>query len=47
LLAIVLLISAVGARVSPEQDSLDIVAVVDDATNSKIDIMVRIQLVLQ
>ena len=34
LLALVLLISAVGARVSPAQDSLDIVAVVDDVPGS-------------
>jgi peptidyl-prolyl cis-trans isomerase SurA len=47
LLAIVLLISAVGTRVSPAQDSLDIVAVVDDAPISKIDLLVRLQLVLQ
>jgi SurA N-terminal domain. len=47
LLAIVVLISAVGARVSPAQDSLDIVAVVDDAPISKIDLLVRLQLVLQ
>jgi len=47
LLALVLLVAALGARVSPAQDSLDIVAVVDDEAISKIDLLVRLQLVLQ
>jgi len=47
LLALVVLFSALGTRVSPAQDSLDIVAVVDDEAISKIDLLVRLQLVLQ
>ena len=42
-----LLAAAIGARVAPAQDSLDIVAVVDDEPISKIDLLVRLQLVLQ
>jgi peptidyl-prolyl cis-trans isomerase SurA len=42
-----LLASTVGIRVAPAQDSLDIVAVVDDQAISKIDLLVRLQLVLQ
>jgi len=42
-----LLAAAFGARVAPAQDSLDIVAVVDDEPISKIDLLVRLQLVLQ
>ena len=48
LFATVLLLAAViGPRVAPAQDSLDIVAVVDDEPISKIDLLVRLQLVLQ
>jgi len=42
-----LLAVAIGARIAPAQDSLDIVAVVDDEPISKIDLLVRLQLVLQ
>jgi peptidyl-prolyl cis-trans isomerase SurA len=42
-----LLAAAIGPRVAPAQDSLDIVAVVDDEPISKIDLLVRLQLVLQ
>jgi peptidyl-prolyl cis-trans isomerase SurA len=47
LATVLLLASAVGARVAPAQDSLDIVAVVDDQAISKIDLIVRLQLVMQ
>ena len=44
---VLLLAAAIGPRVAPAQDSLDIVAVVDDEAISKIDLLVRLQLVLQ
>jgi peptidyl-prolyl cis-trans isomerase SurA len=44
---VLLLAAAIGPRVAPAQDSLDIVAVVDDEPISKIDLLVRLQLVLQ
>jgi peptidyl-prolyl cis-trans isomerase SurA len=44
---VLLLAAAIGSRVAPAQDSLDIVAVVDDEPISKIDLLVRLQLVLQ
>src|SRR5215475_13589542 len=47
LLAVLALASFVGARPSPAQDSLQIVAVVDDQAISKIDLLVRMQLVMQ